>query len=410
MGTLNSDYAVADLAIFGGTPRFAEPLHVGRPHLGDRGQLLSRIEGALDRHWLTNDGPSVRELEHRIASVLGVEHCVAVCNGTLALALTARALGLRGEVLVPAFTFVATAHALEWIGITPVFCDVDAATLTLDPWDAESRITPRTTGILGVHLFGRGCDARALEELGRRYGLQVFYDASHAFGCSHRGRMIGGFGAAEVFSLHATKFVHTMEGGAITTDDGVLADALRRMRNFGFAGFDDVRSLGINGKMNEVAACVGLNLLDAMRDITAVNREHHASFREAVAGIPGLVLREPAESELANWQYVVIEVDAAHAGLDRDDLVRILHAERVLARRYFHPGCHRMEPYRSRPGGPPALPASERAADRLLSVPTGTGVTRDEIRRMGDLLRFAVAHASDIAPRLAAGLPGGDRR
>lgn len=398
---------VADLAWFGGPPTFQEPLHVGRPNLGDRARLLERISDILDRRWLTNRGPYVQDFEQRVATLTGTEHCVAVCNGTVALDLVIRALGLHGEVIVPSLTFIATAHALQWQGIRPVFCDVDPRTLTLDPARVEALIGPHTTGILPVHLFGQACDTDALAAVAKRHNLQLFYDASHAFGCTHQGRPVGGFGAAEVFSFHATKFVHTLEGGAITTNDGDLAARLRRMQNFGFAGYDDVRMLGTNGKMNEFSAAMGVTLLEAIDAIAATNQRHHGLYRAALAGVPGLHLREPAAAERHNWQYVVVEVDAALTGIDRDALVEMLHAENVMARRYFHPGCHRMEPYCTQdPGAGRLLPVTQQMTGRLLCLPTGTAVNAADIGKIAALLRFAVENATEIRRRRAGGSTG----
>ena len=184
------------LAIFGNKPAFAEPLHVGRPNLPDKQAILERIAGVLDRNWLTNGGPLVAEFERRVALEAGVKHCIAVTNGTIALELAVRSLGLTGEVIVPAFTFIASAHALAWHRVTPVFCDADPVTHTIDPRHAAELITPRTTGILGVHLWGRACDIDGLAELAARNNLTLFFDAAHAFGCSYRGQPIGRFGAA----------------------------------------------------------------------------------------------------------------------------------------------------------------------------------------------------------------------
>jgi len=396
-GTVNS------LALFGAAPAFRDALHVGRPNLGDRARLLARIGDILDRRWLTNRGPYVQEFEQSVAALTGTEHCVAVGNGTAALDLTARALGLRGEVIVPSLTFVATAHALQWQGLRPVFCDVDPVTLTLDPARVEALIGPHTTGILPVHLFGQPCDTEALADIARRHHLQLFYDASHAFGCTRGGQPVGGFGAAEVFSFHATKFVHTLEGGAVTTNDGDLAMRLRRMQNFGFAGYDDVRMLGTNAKMNEFSAAMGVTLLESIDEIAATNRRHHESYRAELAAVPGLYLREPVAAERHNWQYVIVEVDAAEAGLDRDTLVELLHAENVIARRYFHPGCHRMEPYRTQdPAAGLVLPVTERMTARLLCLPTGTAVTAEDIAKIAALLRFAVDNAAEIRRRRVA--------
>lgn len=228
-----------DLAVFGAAPAFQEILHVGRPNIGDRERLISRINGILDRRWLTNDGPLVREFEARVAEIVGARHCIAVSSATSGLEIVIRALGLEGEVILPAFTFIATAHVLEWLRITPIFCDIDEA-YGIDPEMVEKLITLRTTGIIGVHVWGRPCNIAALAEIARNRGLAVVFDAAHAFWCSAGGRMIGNFGAAEVFSFHATKFVNSFEGGAIATNDDDLAVRLRRMRNFGFAGQDTV--------------------------------------------------------------------------------------------------------------------------------------------------------------------------
>lgn len=393
---------VSDLAIFGGPPAFDSVLHVGRPNIGDRERLLARINDLLDRRWLTNRGPFVQELEQRLAAILGVKHVIAMCNGTVALELAARALGLRGEVIVPAFTFVATAHALQWQEITPVFCDVDPRTHAIDPGRVEELITPRTSGIVGVHVWGQACDVGALAEIAHRRGLRLMFDAAHAFACSYRGRMIGNFGDAEVFSFHATKFFNTFEGGAVTTNDDDLAAKIRLMHNFGFTGLDNVIYIGTNGKMSEVAAAMGLTGLESLDEFIAANRRNYELYHQALGGVPGLRLLRYDEQERNNYQYIVAEVDADAAGIDRDDLVRVLHAENVRARRYFYPGCHRMEPYRSYfPHAGLLLPVTERLVRRVLVLPTGTAVGPQDIQRIGQLIRFAVAHGPVIRARLA---------
>ncbi len=204
---------ITDLAKYGGSPAFREKLHVGRPNIGDRNALMNRINDLLDRRWLTNNGPFVHEFENKIAQLTQTKHCVVMCNATIALEIAIRALELRGEVIMPSFTFVATAHALQWQEITPVFCDIDPLTHTIDPQKVEELITPRTTGIIGVHLWGRACRVEALSEIAKRRNLRLLFDAAHAFACSHMGTMIGNFGDAEIFSFHATKFFNSFEGG-----------------------------------------------------------------------------------------------------------------------------------------------------------------------------------------------------
>jgi dTDP-4-amino-4,6-dideoxygalactose transaminase len=390
-----------DLAVFGGPPVFAKRLYVGRPNIGRREDFLARVGDMLDRRWLTNDGPYVREFERTLERILGVAHCVAVANATLGLALVARALGLTGEVILPAFTFAATAHVLEWHGIVPVFADSDPSTHNLDPAHAEQLITPRTSAILGVHLWGRPCAVDELTGLAHRRGLTLLFDAGHAFACSHRGQMLGTFGHAEVFSFHATKFVHSFEGGAIATNDATLAARLKGMRNFGFTGFDEVTDLGINGKMTEVAAAMGLTSLESLDEIVAVNKQNYEIYRARLGQVPGLHVVEYDARECANYQYVVVEVDAAVAGLSRDALQKALWAEGVLARRYFYPGCHRIEPYHSLPRYRGVrLPVTEHLADRVLCLPTGIAVTPREVEVVCALIEFCRAHGLEISMRL----------
>ena len=381
---------VDELAILGGSPAFDQPLHVGRPNLGDRERLLARIHGMLDRNWLTNDGPYVEEFEQHIAGIVGVKHCVAICNGTIALEIAIRAAGLTGEVIVPSYTFVATAHALQWQEITPVFCDIDPTTHNIDPEKVEGMITPRTTGIIGVHLWGRPCEVGPLTEIAARHRLTLMFDAAHAFGCSYKGRMIGGFGLAEVFSFHATKFLNTFEGGAIATNDDSLATKVRLMKNFGFAGYDNVIYLGTNGKMTEVAAAMGLTNLESREAFTAVNYRNYQEYRRGLAGERGLRVMEYDQTESCNYQYVVVEVDPAAAAIGRDELLEVLHAEKVLARRYFYPGCHRMEPYRSLfPDAGLRLPETEALAGRVLLLPTGTSIGPTQIATICRIIRLA---------------------
>lgn len=396
----------ADLAILGGRVAFPGMLHVGRPNIGDRGAFSSRVEDILDRRWLTNRGRYVQDFEKSVAEYLGVRHCIAMCNGTVALEIAIRALGLAGEVIVPSFTFVATAHALQWQEITPVFCDVDPRTHTLDPKRVEQLITPRTTGIIGVHLWGCGCDVEALSEIATRRGLKLMFDAAHSFGCSYRGRMIGGFGDAEVFSFHATKCLNTLEGGAVTTNNDQLAEKVRLMQNFGFVNYDRTDYVGVNGKMNEVSAAMGLTNLEAMDSFVAANLRNHQRYRELLAGLPGLLVVEYDAADRNTHHYVVVEVDPELTGLSRDEIVRVLHAEGVLARRYFSPGCHRMEPYRSFfPHAGLLLPVTERLADRVLCLPTGTAVSLEDITLICNLIRLALENAPELR-RLLAARPG----
>lgn len=394
---------VSDLAVFSADPAFAEKLHVGRPNIGSRTSLLKSMTDILDRRWLTNNGPYVQELERKLAGFLGVRHCIAMCNATVALEIATRALGLKGEVIIPSFTFIATAHALQWQEITPVFCDIDPKTHTIDPACVERMITPRTTGIIGVHVWGRPCDTEALTMIARKNDLKLMFDAAHAFGCSRKGIMIGNFGNAEIFSFHATKFFNTCEGGAVATNDDELADRIRLMKNFGFAGYDNVIYIGTNGKMHELSAAMGLAGFESLDHFIATNLRNYQQYRKELAGIPGITLGLYEEQEKNNYQYIVLEIDERSAGINRDILMHVLHAENIIARRYFHPGCHRMEPYRSFfPHAGLLLPNTERLAQRVLSLPTGTAVGEDEIHTVCQIIRLAIAHGPELSKKIGS--------
>ena len=369
----------ADLAINGAQPAFAEPLHVGRPNIGDRAAFLARVERILDNRWLTNNGPMVRELEQRSAGMAGVRHCGAMCNATIALEIAIRALNLRGEVIVPSYTFIATAHALHWQEIVPVFADIDPATHNLDPDAVLRMITPRTTGIIGVHLWGRPAPVEALQAIADERGLTLLFDSAHAFGCSHRGRPIGGFGACEVFSFHATKFFNSFEGGAVVTNDDELAEKLRLMRNFGFAGYDNAIHPGTNGKMTEICAAMALVNMDALPAFLDANRRRYYEYAAALKGIDGLRMMEYDDASGPNYQYIVVEVDRDFPA-NRDEIVATLQAENILARRYFWPGCHGMKPYRDLyPHARMMLPCTEKVAASVIVLPTGSTLPDDSI-------------------------------
>jgi dTDP-4-amino-4,6-dideoxygalactose transaminase len=284
-----------------------------------------------------------------------------------------------------------------------VFADLDPRTHNIDPASIERLITPRTTGIIGVHVWGRPCDTAALEGIAARHRLKLMYDAAHAFGCSHAGRMIGGFGSCEILSFHATKFLNSFEGGAIVTNDDALADQMRLMRNFGFVDYDRVIYIGTNGKMTEICAAMGLTSLESMDDIIAINKRNYEAYRRGLSGLAGVSMISRDGAERSNYQYVPAEVAPGSAPLTRDELIAVLHAENVLARRYFWPGCHRMEPYRSlQPNAGLLLPETERLAPRIMVLPTGQAVSVEIVATICDIIRMAFESASEVRAALAA--------
>lgn len=369
-----------DLAINGAPPAFDEKLHVGRPNIGDKAEFLNYVDQIFESKWLSNNGPLVQQLEQRVAELHQVKHCVAMSNGTIALEIAIRALELKGEVIIPSYTFIATAHALHWQEITPVFADIDPVTHCLDPESVRKMITPNTRGIIGVHLWGHAAPVEELQNIADEHNLKLMFDAAHAFGNSYRGEMIGNFGEAEVLSFHATKLFNTFEGGAVLTNNDELAEKMRLMRNFGFGGVDNVIYPGTNGKLTEICAAMGLINLDNLDSVIEQNKSNYLAYQKGLAQLPGISIFSFDEAEKNNYQYVVIEVDDS-CPVSRDDIVEALHAENILARKYFWPGCHNMLPYREiNPHAGLLLSKTYQVASQVIVLPTGTAVTKDEIR------------------------------
>lgn len=390
---MKSIRSAKDLAINGAVPAFSEPVHVGRPNLGNREAFHQYVDDIFDRDWLTNNGPLVQELEQKVATFHGVKHCIAMANGTIALEIGIRALGLQGEVIVPSYTFVATVHALHWQAITPVFADIDPHTHNLDPEAVRRAITPRTSGIIGVHLWGRAAPVDELSDIAAQHDIELMFDAAHAFGCSYKGKMIGSFGRCEVLSFHATKFFNTFEGGAILTNDDDLAQKTRLMRNFGFAGMDNVIYPGTNGKMSEIAAAMGLVNLESTDDIMRSNFENFTRYCRNLEGLPGVSLMYFDESQRNNFQYVVLELGEEFPA-SRDELINTLHAENIRARRYFWPGAHRMKPYDELyPEADASLPQTRVVAERVVVLPTGPTLSSDAVDVVSTIIRILAGEA-----------------
>jgi dTDP-4-amino-4,6-dideoxygalactose transaminase len=357
--------------------------HVGRPNMPDKEKVLTKFAQVLDNQWLTNMGPMSLELEERIASMLGVKHCICVCNATIGLELLQRALNLKGEVIIPSFTFIATAHSLRWQRVDPVFCDVRMGDHLIDPSKIEELITPRTSAIMAVPIWGQPCDYTALQAIADKYGLKLIFDSAHAFGCKSADQYLGGFGDAEVFSFHATKVFSTGEGGAITTNSCELAEKLRLMKNFGFEKNDTVINIGTNAKMSEFAAAYGLVHLEELDSIIEQNRIIHNAYLNEFSELQDLTFLDYPSSG-SNYQYVV-----AHVAKDiRDSLVDYFHAHGILLRRYFHPGCHRMEPYASSKQYQGLhLSNTEKITSEIVVFPTGNQVNPSTIKEFSDHFR-----------------------
>lgn len=388
---------LSQLAIFGGQPSFYNPLQVGCVNIPQgeaRNQFLQHVSGILDRGGQTSQVPLVVEFERAVANKLNVRNVIAVGNATQALQVIAHACGFTGEVIVPAFASATIAHALNWIGLEPVFADVDPNRHTIDPEQIESLITTRTSAIVAAHLWGNACSTEQLAQIAHEHRLQVVYDASHAFGGLSQGQMIGSFGCAEIFSFHVSEFSNSFECGVITTNDDEFAQKIRRMTHGGVEGFDHISGLATNAKISEVAAAMGLVTLNTMEELTAINRLNYEAYSLRMTGLPGVRLL-PFDGA-GNYQYAIAEVRGK--GLSRDQLMEVLWTEGIHARRYA--SCHQIEPYASRPEIP-SLPVTERFAETTLSLPTGTAVTPTEIATICSIIRLAMSNADEVKQRLA---------
>ncbi len=380
-------------------PSLDPPVRTGTPNEIDRTALFALIGDALDRRRLTNDGPFVRELEERLAERCGA-HVVAVANGTMALTVAGQALGLRGRIAVPSWTFAGTVSAIVSLGATPVFVDVGADHV-MDPAELARVAADGLDGVVPVHLFGRACDTDALGVVAGGLGVPVLYDAAQALGTTRLGVPVGALGTAATFSLHATKWFSTVEGGLITTTDAALADECRRLRFFGFDHRGRVAGVGTNAKMSELHAAVGLTQLDRYDGLRSANEERYGAYRAALADVPGVHLVDTGPDGTTARPYVVVEVDGPLLG-HRDRLWRSLAAEGVHTRRYFHPGVHRLGPYRTHAAGA-HLPVTERLAATSLSLPTGDAVTVETAARIGVLVGRLVGGTAPARRELVAG-------
>ena len=376
---------------------FAAPLNIVAPVVPQIEEVGPRIAEILANGQLTNDSRYVREFEAALESRLGVS-AVATSNGTWSLVLAMKELGIEGEVIVPSYTYCASAHAIRWAGATPVFADVLPDTFTLNPDAVRAAITPRTTAIMAVHIYGHPCEIDELTALADEKGLALLFDAAHAFGATYRGGTIGTFGRAESFSFHATKTLPVGEGGCVTTRDRRLAERLRLWRKFGDAGDENSQFAGTNAKMQEFNAILGLAGLNTVDGTIARRRGYAAALRERLSAVPGLLFQEERSYVESSAQNFATLVDEKQFGLRRDEVYRALAAENVRCRRYFYPPLHCQKAYADLPHG--GLTVTSRVADAVLCLPFYSLMTRDQIEGIGDA--FAMLHAH--APRVRSAL------
>ena len=349
---------------------FKEPIFITRPLLPPLENVTSKMSEVWDSKWLTNNGMQQQRLEIELKNYLNVKHLSLFTNGTLALLLGMKALDLKGEVITTPFTFPATVQALDWNNLTPVFCDINPDTLTIDATKIESLITDKTSAILGVHVFGNPCDVEKIQSIADKYHLKVIYDGAHTFGTKINDKPISSFGDMTMFSFHATKLFNTVEGGALAFKDKGLAEKLNHLKNFGLAGPEEVVLSGLNAKMNEIQAVMGIEVLKIVGKERQKRHEIKKTYEKNLAHIPGIRVLTSLENENSSYQYFVIEIDENEYGNSRDWIHEELKKFNVFTRKYFYPLCSEFHWYQHLDSAQPGnLIVAQKAVQQVLSMP-----------------------------------------
>ncbi len=312
-------------------------INVTRSSMPSYEEYCEEIKELWESHWLTNMGVKHKQLQARLQEYLGCEQVELLTNGHMALELTLQAMNLQGEVITTPFTFASTTHAIVRNGLTPVFCDIDPVTFTMDTEKLEALITDRTCAILPVHVYGNVCNVEEIDRIAKKYGLKVLYDAAHSFGETYKGQGIGTFGDASCFSFHATKVFNTIEGGAVTYTDPQLGAKLYELKNFGIHGPEEVTAVGANAKMNEFCAAMGLCNLRHIQGEIAKRKQVVERYNSHLQGVPGLQLNQPQEGVESNYSYYPVIFDEKLFGASRNEVYALLAEHDIVARKYFYP-------------------------------------------------------------------------
>jgi len=345
-------------------------INVTQSALPPLSEFVKYLEEIWENKWLTNQGPFHQRFEQELADYLGVKHVALFANGTLALVTALQVLRITGEVITTPYSFVATTHAIHWNNIKPVFADIEPVHCNLDPEKIEAAITPRTTAILPVHVYGNPCDVEAIQEIADTYGLKVIYDAAHAFGVKDNGSSLLNWGDLSVLSFHATKVFTTMEGGAIICHDETIKKRIGYLKNFGFAGETKVVQPGINAKMNEMQAALGLLQLKEIDKNISKRREIALHYRQGLKNIPGIRLIDDSKEVRHNYPYLPIFVNESEYGRSRDELYDVLKQKHIYGRRYFYPLISHFPIYRGFDSARPSnLSTAELIARQVICLP-----------------------------------------
>lgn len=360
-------------------------INVTRSSMPDFDEYCNEIKELWDSHWLTNMGAKHEELRRSLADYLGAERIDLFCNGHMALELAIRAMGLTGEVITTPFTFVSTTHAIVRNGLTPVFCDIDPVTYTIDPTKIEALITEKTSAILPVHVYGNVCNVEEIERIAKKYNLKVIYDAAHAFGVTYKGKGIASFGDAAMFSFHATKVFNTIEGGAVCFHDEAFGKRLFKLKNFGQAGADLVDEIAPNAKMNEFAAAMGICNLRHVEAEIAKRQLVCDRYAENLKDVPGIQRNAPQKDVQWNCSYFPVLFDKEKFGSSRDEVFEKLRANSIIARKYFYPLTNEMDCYRG-VFAPGDTPVAKYISENVLTLPLYADLTMDQVDRICDII------------------------
>src|SRR5262245_31681586 len=356
-----------------------KPIFVTRPDLPPLEEFLPYLKRIWETKWLTNSGPFHKQLEKDLSAYLGVKHLALFANGTIALVTALQALRITGEVITTPYSFVATAHSLLWNGIKPVFVDIEPNTFNLDPGRIEAAITPHTTAILPVHCYGSPCDVERIQKIADIYGLKVIYDAAHAFGVQYRGGSLLNHGDLSVLSFHATKVYTTFEGGAIVCPDAKTKQRIDHLKNFGFVDDVTVVAPGINGKMSEFGAALGLLQLKGVERALERRKEIHAIYRKRLKDVKGIHFLQDASEHVANYGYFPILVQPEYP-LSRDALHRKMVGNGIHTRRYFYPLISDFPMYRGLPSAVHSnLPVACKVAGEVICLPIYAALNDEEV-------------------------------
>ncbi len=364
-----------------------ELITVTSPLLPDLEEFCGELKKIWVSKWITNNGSFHQELEAELAAYLKVPYISLFTNGTLPLITALQALRITGEVITTPYSFVATTHSLWWNGIKPVFVDIDPLTGNLNPDKIEAAITPRTTAIMPVHVYGTPCDICRIQEIANKYGLKIIYDAAHAFGVEINGESILNAGDLSTLSFHATKVYNTIEGGALVMHDAETKQRIDYLKNFGFAGETEVVAPGINSKMDEIRSAYGLLNLRKVDAAIAARKKVAELYREALAGVEGITMMRDVQGVRHNYSYFPIFVDAEKYGTTRDELYSKMKERNVLGRRYFYPLISTFTTYRGLESANPSnLPEAHKMADSVICLPMHDGLSGEDIKRVLDCI------------------------